>query len=126
MVENESLRTIVVEDEAIVAMEIRDRLERLGWEVCGVVSSGEEAIELAGRCRPILILMDITLRGKLSGIEAAIRIYNTLGIPSLFLTASVDERILHSLESAPHFKILSKPFDEKEFASVVAKMAKIP
>lgn len=61
-------RILVVEDEGIVAMDIQDRLQRLGYEVLGIAPSGEEALELCARTLPDLILMDIMLAGDLDGI----------------------------------------------------------
>lgn len=62
---------LVVEDEAIIAMEIQARLEEMGYAVAGVASRGEQAIEIASKTRPGLTLMDIILRGEMDGVEAA-------------------------------------------------------
>lgn len=64
-------RILVVEDEIIVAENIRSRLRHFGYEVPVVVDSGEEAVQRAGEIRPDLILMDIRLAGEMDGIEAA-------------------------------------------------------
>ncbi|MCX6559427.1 MAG: response regulator [Candidatus Aminicenantes bacterium] len=108
-------RALIVEDESIVAMEIQDQLEALGWDACGVAATGEEAIRLAAAGRPDLILMDITLRGAMSGIEAAEKILALRAVPIIFLTATVDEKIaarIRALDAEAVF--LGKPFAEEE------------
>jgi CheY-like chemotaxis protein len=62
---------LIVEGDNIVVMELRDRLQSLGYAVAGVASYGEEAIEKAGEVRPDLVLMDIRLKGEMDGVEAA-------------------------------------------------------
>ena len=108
-------RALIVEDEAIVAMEIQDQMEALGWEVDAVAATGPDAIRLAAAGRPDLILMDITLRGGMSGLEAAEKIRAARAVPIIFLTATVDEKIvarIRALDAEAVF--LSKPFVEDE------------
>lgn len=71
---NESSRILIIEDEAIVALDIKGRLHALGYSVVGVAASGEKAIELAAEHTPDLILMDIMLEGKMDGIDTALSI----------------------------------------------------
>ena len=91
---NENPRILVVEDEAIVAMALRGRLENLGYDAVGVVASGEEAIEKADELRPDLVLMDIRLSGAMDGIEAAELIRVRFDIPVVYLTAYADQATL--------------------------------
>ena len=70
-------RVLIVEDEAVVAMDIRSQLQDLGYEVAETVSSGEEACERLPKLAPDLVLMDIELKGQMDGIEAAGRIRET-------------------------------------------------
>lgn len=105
---------LIVEDEAIIAMEIKDRLELLGWNVCGMAVSGDEAVRLAGSCRPDLVLMDITLKGGRDGFETARLIKNAFEIPIVFLTASLDKDVASRIEAEGSPVWVSKPFDEKE------------
>jgi CheY-like chemotaxis protein len=72
---------LVVEDESIVALDIQDRLIRLGYTVSASASSGAEAIRKAANRRPDLVLMDVKLRGEMDGIEAAERIRARFDIP---------------------------------------------
>ena len=81
---------LVVEDEAIVANDIRDTLISLGYDVAGTAKTGESALEKIAETRPDLVLMDIHLAGKMDGIETAGQIHENFGIPVIFLTAYAD------------------------------------
>ncbi len=119
------LRALIVEDEAIVAMEIQDQLEAFGWEVCGIAASGAEAIRLAASKRPDLIIMDNTLNGPMTGVEAAKTIRSTAAVPLLFLTATVDDKIAARIRQIdPETAFLSKPFTEEELRRETERVAK--
>ena len=105
---------LVVDDEAIIAMNLRNRLERLGYEVFMPVASGEEAIEKAGELSPDLILMDIVLLGELDGIDAAAKIRSEYDIPIIYLTAYSDEAILERAKITEPFGYIIKPFKDRE------------
>src|ERR1051325_5587518 len=110
---------LVVEDEAIVAMDIQERLGSLGYDAPGTAATGERAIELAGQLRPDLVLMDIRLNGDMDGIEAAEQIRRRLDIPVVYLTANADSPTLRrALESEP-FGYLIKPFEERELHTTI-------
>lgn len=105
---------LIVEDEAIVALDLRLQLEGLGYEVTGVAASAEAAIELVDRRRPDLILMDVRLQGALDGIAAAELIRQDRDIPVIFLTShSDDETVRRAARTAP-YGYLTKPFQIKE------------
>lgn len=112
-------RIIVVEDESIVAEDIKRSLENMGYTVPAVASSGEEAVTRAEELQPDIILMDIVLRGKMNGIEAAGRIHSELNIPIIYLTAYADEKILQQAKLTEPFGYIIKPFEEKELHSVI-------
>jgi PAS domain S-box-containing protein len=112
-------RILVVEDENIVALDIKMRLERFGCQVIATVPSGEEAIEQALAAKPDLILMDIKLRGKLDGIDAARQIQAWSNIPIIFLTAFADEPTMQRAINAEPFGYILKPFDERELNLVI-------
>lgn len=112
-------RILVVEDEGIVAMEIKDRLEGLGYKVSELASSGEEAIQKAERVLPDLVLMDIILKGSMDGVEAAEKIRANLGIPVVYLTAYSDDSTLQRAKIAEPFGYILKPFDERELYSTI-------
>ena len=101
---------LVVEDESIVAKDIQNSLKKLGYSVPSVENSGEDAIDAAGQYRPDLILMDIMLKGEISGIEAAEQIKNRYQIPVIFLTAYADESTLNKAKVTEPYGYIIKPF----------------
>ncbi|MFM1874356.1 MAG: hypothetical protein RL266_93 [Bacteroidota bacterium] len=103
---------LVVEDESIVAKDIQNSLKKLGYAVPSVENSGEDAITAAGLHRPDLILMDIMLKGDISGIEAAEQIKNRYQIPVIFLTAYADESTLSKAKVTEPYGYIIKPFKE--------------
>ena len=107
-------KILVVEDESIVAMDIKQRAEGLGYEVIGITPSGEEALEIIREDPPDLILMDIVLKGKIDGIEAAQRIHDNYDIPVLYLTAYSDEETLKRAKITEPFGYIIKPFEDRE------------
>ena len=112
-------RILVVEDEAIVAQDLRASLEALGYDVCAVVDSGEDALEKAEALRPELVLMDIVLAGKMSGTEAAGLIRQRLGVPVVYLTAYTDDETLAKAGVTDPAGYIVKPFQDRELRSVV-------
>jgi PAS domain S-box-containing protein len=110
---------MVVEDEGIVAIDIQDHLRALGYEVTDLLASGEEAQRQAEKTRPDLILMDITLRGTLDGVETAENIRKSLGIPVVFLTAHADEPTLLRAKLTEPFGYIMKPFVERELHTTI-------
>jgi len=115
-------RVLVVEDEAIVALDIQSRLRNMGYEVVRQVSSGEAAVEAAREMRPDLILMDIMLDGSMDGIQAAGAIRSDLSIPIIYLTAYADETTLQRAKVTDPFGYIIKPFEDREL-SVNIEMA---
>src|SRR4051812_37196128 len=107
-------RILVVEDEGIVAMEIQNRLNSMGYAVVAVVPAGEAAIKKAGELQPDLVLMDIRLKGKLDGISAAEQIRAQFDIPVIFLTAYADEHTLQRAKVTEPYGYVLKPFEERE------------
>ena len=107
-----SVNILVTEDESIVRKDIERSLKKLGYNVVGSADTGERAVELAIELRPDLALMDIMLKGKMTGIEAAEQIKKNIDIPIIFLTAYADESTLAKAKvTEPHGYIL-KPFKE--------------
>ncbi|MCR4409382.1 MAG: diguanylate cyclase [Candidatus Saccharicenans sp.] len=107
-------RILLVEDELLIARHIEQMVKNLGYQVAGVVESGEQALRVAAEQAPDLVLMDIRLKGQLDGIEAATRIWKLYSIPIVYLTAFTDEDTLIKATLAEPFGYLIKPFDEKE------------
>ncbi len=110
---------LIVEDENLVAKDIQRGLESFGYVVSGVVTRGEEAVDAARTAEPNLILMDIVLRGKMDGIEAAARIRNTHDIPVVFLTAYGDDVSIQRAKTTEPYGYILKPFVERELQAVV-------
>ncbi len=107
-------RILIVEDEGVIALELRDRLTEMGYEIVGPVPSGQEAIDHAREFLPDVVLMDIILAGQMDGIEASEIIKNSLDIPVIFLTAHADERTLQRAKATQPFGYILKPFNERE------------
>lgn len=112
-------KIMIVEDEILVAMELRERLKDLGYIVPAVVAYGEVAIEEAEKHKPNLVLMDIVLAGEVDGIEAAARIRELYNIPVIFLTAHSDEATLRKAKLSEPFGYLIKPFTESELRTSI-------
>jgi DNA-binding response OmpR family regulator len=110
---------LVVEDESIVAMDIRNCLAGHGYRVVGCVPSGEEAIAMVAESRPDLVLMDIRLQGEMNGIEAARRIMESFQGPSLFLTSYVDREMLAQAKGLNAVGYVLKPFEDRELGVAV-------
>jgi CheY-like chemotaxis protein len=105
---------LVAEDEAIVAIDIKTRLQRFGYQIKGIVVSGQDAISQAEALRPDLVLMDIMLQGEIDGIAAAEWIGKNLFIPILFLTAYTEKVIVERAKHVRSYGYLLKPFDERQ------------
>jgi CheY-like chemotaxis protein len=114
-----AIKLLIVEDEAIVAMEIEHRLKTLGYDVCDVSSSGEKAIILAEQHKPDVILMDIKLKGSMNGLIAAKIIKEKFLIPSVFVTANSDQNTLKQINDMLHFEYLFKPIDEEQLLKAI-------
>ena len=115
-----SKKIMVVEDEMLVSESIQLSLEKLGYDVAGNASTGEQAVELARRANPDLVLMDINLPGNLEGIEAAREIRGELSVPVVYLTGYSDPATVERAQiSAPYGSIV-KPFTERELEVTIS------
>jgi signal transduction histidine kinase len=112
-------KILIVEDEAIVAANIADRLEEDGYEVTGIADSGADAIAYAQVTAPDLVLMDIVLKGDIDGITAAEAIHSRLAIPIIYMTAYSDEKTLQRSKSAQPLAYLIKPFRTQELKATI-------
>jgi PAS domain S-box-containing protein len=113
------VRIVVVEDEGVVALDIKRHLENFGYQVMGIHSSGEEALERLPEEEPTLILMDIRLQGEMDGLETAELIKQRYGIPVILLTAYADERTLERAKGIEPFGYIIKPFKERELRTAI-------
>ncbi|HAE86390.1 TPA: hypothetical protein DCG86_00025, partial [Candidatus Marinimicrobia bacterium] len=112
-------RILIVEDERIIAEDLRVTLESFGYEVIDIISSGEKAIKKAGETLPDLILMDIVLEGEMRGSEAAEIIHRKYNTPIIFLTAYADENTLQMAKASEPYGYLIKPFEERELQATI-------
>ena len=113
------VQVLIVEDEAIVSMDLRYKLEALGYSVPAEIGSGEEAVDAASRLRPDLVLMDIKLSGEMDGIDAAANIRDKFGVPVVYLTAYADDATLERAKLTEPFGYLLKPVDPRTLQTVV-------
>jgi two-component system cell cycle sensor histidine kinase/response regulator CckA len=112
-------RILVVEDDCVTAAKIEHQLLKLGYSIAGMVSSGEEAVELAERVKPDLVLMDIGLEGDLDGVEVATIVRRKSAVPIVFLTANSDASTINRARFTEAHGFLHKPFHEQELHSVL-------
>lgn len=110
---------MIVEDEQIVALDLQEDLEEMGFRVVGTAASGEDALELARQQRPDVVLMDIVLRGSIDGIEAARLISHEHGTPVIFLTAYSDTSTVARAAGSAPFGYLTKPYQSKELRAAI-------
>jgi PAS domain S-box-containing protein len=108
------MRILIVEDEGIIANDIKRTLIIQGYEVIAIVTKGEEAVIKARELEPDIILMDIMLEGNMDGIEAAEKIYKELELPIIFLTAYSNNEVLRKAITVEAYGYILKPFEERE------------
>jgi PAS domain S-box-containing protein/putative nucleotidyltransferase with HDIG domain len=110
----DKIRILIVEDENLVARDIENMAVSQGYEVCGLASTGDQAIKMAAESQPDLVLMDVIIRGSLDGISAAEKIWEAYRIPVIYVTAFADEHTLKRAKITETFGYILKPFDERE------------
>jgi PAS domain S-box-containing protein len=112
-------RIFAVEDDEFFVKVLTIGLKKGGYELAGVVASGEEAIQQAKNVQPDLVLMDMGLSGTLDGIDTAEQIRTVYGIPVIFLTSSDDQDLLHRAKYVEPFAYLAKPFRQQDLVSAI-------
>ncbi len=115
-------KIMIVEDDAITALDLENQLKQLGYGVTAKVSYGKDAIQKVKDNAPDLILMDIVLKGEVDGIEAAEEIRTQFDIPVIFLTAFADKGRLERAKLTYPFGFILKPFQDKDL-EVTIEMA---
>ncbi|MFA5396610.1 MAG: response regulator [Methanogenium sp.] len=113
------MRVLVVEDDAIIGMDIEYRVKKLGYEVCGVADTAAEALDIASRTKPDIALMDIRLRGEVDGIEAARMLRDTLSVPVIFITAYSDMKMRSRALDMEPLGYIVKPLREVELKNTL-------
>jgi PAS domain S-box-containing protein len=109
----QTMKILVVEDERIIAINLKESLESLGYTVPAIAASGEQAIEKATEFRPDLVLMDIWLKGTIDGIEAAQQIWDRLKIPTIYVTGHSDQSTVERAKITAPFGYILKPVKEQ-------------
>lgn len=112
-------RLLIVEDERVVALDIKSILKRLGYQVMDTVSSGEDALKKVEKNRPDLVLMDVKLDGEIDGVKAAQKIRSLYEVPVIFLTAYADPKTINRAKETFPYGYIVKPFEEKEIMSTI-------
>jgi len=112
-------KILVVEDEAIIALDIQSILSKIGFGQSEVAHSGEESIQKVAAGRPHLVLMDIKLKGKLDGIQAAREIFYQYNVPVVYITAFGDEGTLKRANGTARYGFITKPFEETDLQSTI-------
>jgi CheY-like chemotaxis protein len=112
-------KILIIEDEAVAGMGLCSILELWGYRTCNHTSTGAEAIEKAGREKPDLVLIDIRLKGSMTGIEAATEIRTRFGIPVVFITGYSDEATREKARAAEPVAFLTKPLDYRKLKSIL-------
>ncbi|MFA4859942.1 response regulator [Methanoregula sp.] len=110
---------LIVDDEAIITMQIEEKISAMGHKVVGRASSGEDAIAKARATKPDIVLMDIVMPGKTNGIAAARMIRKDLGIPIIFITSYADDKIISEVKKVNPYGYIVKPFNDLELKATV-------
>lgn len=114
-----AINILIVEDELLIAKNLSHKLENLGYQIVGIVSSGADAIQRAGEMEPDLILMDIVIKGDIDGIETAVIINQKFDIPIIYTTAYADDETLQRAENTGSYGYLLKPFKQRELHATI-------
>ena len=112
-------RILIVEDQRISAEDLRFTLERLGYTIADIVSSGEDAVRAEEKLRPDLIMMDVMLRDEMTGIEAAKIIKDRNGAPVIYLTAYADQETIERIKTTEPYGYIVKPYQDKELRGII-------
>jgi CheY-like chemotaxis protein len=114
-----AVRVLVIEDEAVIALDVADIVRNAGHQVVGIAATEKAAVELAKQHSPHLVLADIQLRGSDSGIAAVNQIMRSMSVPVIFVTG-YPERLLTGKQIEPAF-VISKPFDPDLLRAAIAQ-----
>jgi len=113
---------LIVEDEVLVGMMLARKIEEFGFTVCGVVTTGEEGLEVAEREKPGVILMDISLGGEIDGIETARQVMERLDIPVVFFTGyNRDDNLMAMAEEVKALAVIDKLGPVEDLVEALAK-----
>lgn len=112
-------KILIVEDEAIVALDLRQMLEEFGLEVVGLAGSADEALAIVEDTQPDLTLMDIHIQGTIDGIQTARILHDSFGVPAVFLTSYSDDETMEKATRESPYGYLLKPFNRRELKATL-------
>ncbi len=112
-------RILIVEDQTIIALDYKSRVEKMGYEVIDIVMSGEDALKKAREQKPDLILMDITLEGNIDGIQAAEELMKNDGISVIYLTAHANDTVIERYMTMKPHAYLMKPVKDNDLQKAI-------
>ncbi len=112
-------RILVVEDDAVLVIDLQEMLTQMGYQVVGMLATGKDAVNLARSQNPDAILMDIHLRGSMNGIQAANEIHLQQDTPIIYLTAYTDEILVQQAKVTEAYGYLAKPVRERELRAAL-------
>ena len=115
----EDIKILIVEDERIIAEDLRRILLKYDYNVVAITSNGEDAIKAAEKFKPDVILMDIVLQGEMSGITASGEINKKAKIPIIYITSYLDKNALSEIKNSQSYAYIMKPFEEKELYATI-------
>lgn len=115
----ENINVYIVEDESIVAKDIQNSLKKLGYNVLGISNNGEDALKNIAEQEPDIVLMDIMIKGAMTGIDVAEKVKSEYNIPVIFLTAYADESTLSKAKITEPYGYILKPFKEVDLHSTI-------
>jgi len=107
-------KVLIVEDDNVILSIERWRLSNLGYEICGSAGTGAEAMECVAKMQPDIVLMDITLKGAMDGIEAAGQIKKNFNIPVIFVSSHTDGEIIARAKAVNPDGFIKKPFNDDD------------
>ena len=114
-------KVLIVEDQYFVAIDCELNLQSAGFDCVGLATNACDALEIASRCKPDLVLMDIRLAGHEDGVTAALNIFNELGIRSIFTSGHADRLTRDEARAAQPLGWLDKPYTHSELVDAVTK-----
>jgi DNA-binding NarL/FixJ family response regulator len=110
---------LIVDDEFLIAEGLRMQVEDMNLPVCAVAGTADEAVAEALRYRPLIVLMDVRLRGEKDGVDAALAIHQTLGSKVIFITGSSDPATMRRISTDHPLAILRKPVADRQLRAAI-------
>ncbi len=115
----ENITILLVEDDMIIAADISMQLTHAGYEVTAILARGEDALQTIAANRPDIVLMDVSLKGQLDGVETSQQIYDRFQVPVIFLTANHDDDTFERARDTRPFAFISKPFKRRDLIRAI-------